>query len=184
MQKQMTVVDDLFGVLAGAGADRYGSECVSQLAHALQCAAIAERETSDPALIAAALLHDVGHMMHKLGDLAARDGIDDRHEMIGYKYLRRHFGDEVSEPVRLHVDAKRYLCAIESKYFDTLSQASIRSLEVQGGPFTAEQALKFSTHPFAREAVQLRRWDERAKVADCLTPDLEHFRQYAEACLA
>jgi phosphonate degradation associated HDIG domain protein len=183
MQLQKSVVDDLFDILAGAGADRYGDECVSQLEHALQCAYLAERETSDPALITAALLHDVGHLMHKLGDNAARDGIDDRHEMLGYKFLRKHFGDEVSEPVRLHVDAKRYLCAIESKYFDTLSPASVRSLELQGGPFSDAEVEAFYARPFAREAIKVRRWDERAKIAGLETPDLRHFRAYADTCL-
>lgn len=180
----MTGVDEIFALFDGASGRQYGGECVTQLAHALQCAAAAEREGAAAALIVAALLHDVGHLVHDLGPRPAARGIDDRHEEGGALWLRRWFGAEVSEPVRLHVAAKRYLCAVEPGYFATLSTASVRSLELQGGRFDAAGAAAFIAEPHAEEAVRLRRWDEAAKEPDLATPDLAHFRPYIEACLA
>src|SRR5581483_1392329 len=110
------------------GGRRYGLSSVSQLQHALQAALLAEQSGSDAALITAALLHDVGHMVHGLGEDPAADGVDDRHEALGHAYLSRHFGPEVTEPVRLHVAAKRYLCGTEPDYFARLAPDSVRSL--------------------------------------------------------
>jgi phosphonate degradation associated HDIG domain protein len=180
----MAGVDEIFALFEGASVRQYGGERVTQLSHALQCAAAAEREGAPAPLIVAALLHDVGHLVHDLGPRPAARGIDDRHEEGGALWLRRLFGPEVSEPVRLHVAAKRYLCAVEPGYFGTLSPASVRSLELQGGRFDASDAAAFIAEPHAEEAVRLRRWDEAAKQPDLATPDLAHFRPYIEACLA
>lgn len=177
-----TPVDRIFDTLETEGVARYGMEAINQLEHALQCAALAEKEGADASLITAALLHDIGHLIHKLG-IAAERGIDDRHETLGEKLLRRWFGDDVVQPVALHVDAKRYLCTAEDDYFGRLSQASVRSLELQGGPFAEDDAEAFLSRPGAPEAVRLRRWDEEAKVKDLATPPLSHFRPYVEACL-
>jgi phosphonate degradation associated HDIG domain protein len=179
----MSITDGLLGILAGQGAEQYGAEPVSQLEHAIQCAWQAELELGEPALITAALFHDIGHMLHKFGDGAADRGIDDRHEVLGYKLLRKFFDDSVCMPVKLHVDAKRYLCAVDDGYFDGLSFASVRSLELQGGPFSADAAEDFIRAPFAHDAVRLRRWDEGAKVADLPTPELDHFRTFVEHCI-
>lgn len=162
----------------------YGSDRVRQLEHALQCAALAEAEGAAPALITAALLHDIGHLIHDLGAAPAARGIDDRHEELGRAWLTQWFGADVTEPVRLHVPAKRYLTATDPGYFATLSFGSVRSLELQGGPFTTEDAAAFIGQPHAAEAVRLRRWDEGAKVPGHATPDLAHFRHYLEASLA
>jgi predicted HD phosphohydrolase len=89
----------------------------------------------------------------------------------------------VTLPIQLHVAAKRYLCATEAPYFATLSPGSVRSLELQGGPFTSEQAQRFAATPYAPDAVVLRRWDEQAKVCGLPTPALQHFRPYLEAVL-
>lgn len=183
MESNVSITDGLLGLLTEQGANQYGAEAVSQLEHAIQCAWQAEQETGDPALIAAALLHDVGHMLHQFGDDAAGRGIDDHHEVLGYKLLRKFFDDPVCLPVKLHVDAKRYLCAVEDGYFESLSFASVRSLEMQGGPFSAAEAKDFIEIPFARDAVKLRRWDEGAKVAELPTPELEHFRPYIDRCI-
>jgi phosphonate degradation associated HDIG domain protein len=156
--------------LLGESADFYGDEQVTQLTHALQTAALAERDGAPPSLVAAALLHDVGHLLAK-----TRDGADDRHERIGGGLLERLFGPDIAEPVRLHVDAKRFLCATEPGYFARLSDASVRSLERQGGPFTPEEAERFAQRPFADAAVRLRRWDEQAKTRDASTPDIAHY---------
>jgi [1-hydroxy-2-(trimethylamino)ethyl]phosphonate dioxygenase len=166
------------------GGNDYGSDRVRQLEHALQCAALAEADGADAALITASLLHDIGHLIHDLGEAPAARGIDDRHELLGREWLSRWFGEPVTEPVRHHVNAKRYLTATDPGYFAGLSAGSVRSLELQGGPFTAECAVGFIGLPFAQDAVRLRRWDEGAKVPGKATPDLAHFRRYLEASLS
>ncbi|MAJ93433.1 MAG: HD domain-containing protein [Rhodospirillaceae bacterium] len=178
----MEPIDRLFGTLEVEGGARYGMEAINQLEHALQSALQAEQEDAGPALITAALLHDIGHLIHKLG-VAAELGIDDRHEVLGEKLLRRWFDDDVVLPVALHVDAKRYLCRVEPGYFDRLSPASVRSLELQGGPFRDGEADEFIRQLGGEAAVRLRRWDERAKVKDLETPPLSHFCHYVEACI-
>jgi phosphonate degradation associated HDIG domain protein len=179
----VSAIDEVSELFLGGGGRQYGGEAVTQLAHALQSAAQAEAEHAPPALIAAALLHDIGHLTHKLGPKPAERGIDDRHEQGGADFLASRFEPAVSEPVRLHVDAKRYLCAVEPGYFPTLSPASVRSLELQGGVFSAAEAEAFIRRPFAADAVRLRRWDEQAKVKGLKTPDLAHFKSYMAKCL-
>ena len=178
----MTAVDEIRELLEGGAGRQYGGERVTQLAHALQCAAAAEAAGAPAALIVAALLHDVGHLIHDLGPRPAQRGIDDRHEERGAEWLARWFGLDVAEPVRLHVDAKRYLCGTEPGYFHGLSAGSVRSLALQGGPFDAEAAARFVEQPHAADAVRLRRWDEAAKVAGLATPDLAHFVSALRAC--
>ena len=178
----MDPIDNVFQTLEVAGAARYGMEAINQLEHALQSAAQAEQEDAGAALITAALLHDIGHLIHKRG-IAAERGIDDRHEALGEKLLCRWFDEDVVLPVALHVDAKRYLCQAEPGYFDTLSAASVRSLELQGGPFTQAEADEFINQPGGEAAVRLRRWDEGAKVENVKMPPLSHFRPYVEACV-
>jgi [1-hydroxy-2-(trimethylamino)ethyl]phosphonate dioxygenase len=179
----MNPVDQIFERFDLHGDDDYGSDRVRQREHALQCAALAEAEGATSALITASLLHDIGHLIHDLGTAPAARGIDDRHEMLGREWLAQWFGHDVTEPVRLHVPAKRYLTATDPCYFATLSFGSVRSLELQGGPFSAEGAAEFIGQPYAAEAVRLRRWDEGAKVPGLATPDLAHFRRYIEASL-
>jgi len=161
----------------------YGLHDVHQRAHALQTAMLAERAGCDGALVAAALVHDIGHLVHDLGEHAAEDGLDDRHEQRGHDYLIRFFAAAVIEPVRLHVAAKRWLCASEPGYFARLSPDSVLSLSLQGGPMSAAEAASFSALPFAADAVTLRRFDEAAKVKDLATPPVEHFLPYLRACL-
>jgi len=180
----MSPVDQIFERFERHGGNNYGDERVRQLEHALQCATLAEAEGADAPLITAALLHDIGHLIHDLGDRPAARGIDDRHEMLGREWLSRWFGEAVTEPVRFHVNAKRYLTATDSGYFATLSAGSVRSLELQGGPFSPELAAGFIGLPYAPEAVRLRRWDEAAKVPGKPTPDLAHFQRYLEASLS
>lgn len=176
-------IDELLELLATRGGAQYGEEAVSQRDHALQAAFLAEAAGASAALIVACLCHDLGHLLHAFGEDAARRGIDDRHEAIGAKRLRRRFGPDVSEPVRLHVDAKRWLCAGAggAAYRASLSPASVRSLALQGGAFDAAAAAAFIAEPHADAAVRLRRWDDEAKVPGRATPPLEHFRRYLEA---
>ena len=177
------VVDDLAALLEGKGQRRYGLAGVSQLQHALQAALQAEHADCVPALITAALLHDIGHMVHGLGDDPAAAGVDDRHESLGHAYLTRIFGPEVCEPVRLHVAAKRYLCGTEPDYFARLAPDSVRSLALQGGPMSPEEVASFRSLPHADAAVRLRRFDEGAKVRDLATPPVAHFLPYLRACV-
>ena len=162
---------------------RYGLCAVSQKQHALQAAWLAERDGHSSAMVTAALLHDVGHMIHDLGEDPARAGLDDRHEELGHGWLAQRFGREVSEPVRLHVAAKRYLCATEADYFTKLSADSVRSLELQGGPMSSDEVAEFSRSPHAMAAIQLRRYDEMAKVADLDTPGVIHFLPHVHRSL-
>jgi gamma-butyrobetaine dioxygenase len=146
----------------------------------LQAAHAAEREGAPPALVAAALLHDVAYVIHEPPDDVA---LDAAHPAIGARFLAEHFGAAVAEPVRLHVAAKRYLCAMEPDYRAGLSAASVRTLQVQGGPFSQAEAGAFQALPHAHDAVRLRRWDDGAKVAGARIPDLEHYRPLLEDLL-
>ena len=163
------------------GDSLYGGEGVTQLEHALQAAALAEQSGADDALILAALLHDVGHLLHDLPDDAPDAGIDDRHERLGDRWLSKHFTPAVCTPVRRHVDAKRYLCAVDREYQASLSPPSLQSLALQGGPFTADEVREFESAPFFRECVELRRWDDLAKIPALETPPLSHFLTYLPA---
>lgn len=157
------------------GSSMYSGEPVTQTEHALQAAWAAENENAPDSLVVAALLHDVGHLLHDMGEDCADDGVDDRHEALGADWLARHFGPDVVEPVRLHVPAKRYLCAVDEAYRARLSPASVLSLRLQGGPFAPEEVAAFRALPQFKAAVRLRGWDETAKVQGLATPSLAHF---------
>jgi phosphonate degradation associated HDIG domain protein len=169
------VVDHVRELFARRGAVNYGREAVTQLEHGLQAAWLAEQSGASPALIAAALLHDVGHLLHELSADAPAAGIDDVHEALGERWLRRHFGPEVCEPVRQHVAAKRYLCAVDPDYAAQLSAPSRHSLMLQGGPLTPAEARQFEALERFSDCVALRRWDDQAKTVGLATPGLEHF---------
>jgi phosphonate degradation associated HDIG domain protein len=168
-------VAELFAWLEEAGASRY-DEQVTQLEHALQTAAIVAQSGAAPTLIAAALLHDVGHLLAREhagnADFLA---VDREHEQVGADWLGRFFPAAVAEPVRLHVPAKRYLCAIDPTYRRGLSLASERSLIVQGGPMPDEEAARFAASPGAEDAVRLRRADDQGKVLGRMSPPLETY---------
>ena len=172
-------IDDLVELYRTDGAARYGMEAVTQEQHALQCATLAEQAGSSPQLIAAALLHDVGHLVAATQPRGARAG-NDLHEYVAQPFLRRLLPESVLEPIRLHVDAKRYLCAIEPAYYATLSPASQRSLGLQGGAFSPEEAARFIGRPYSRDAVALRRWDDQAKDPAAVTPGWDRFRRLLE----
>jgi OPA family glycerol-3-phosphate transporter-like MFS transporter len=176
-------VERILTLFRERGDAAYIGEPVSQTEHALQTALAAEQAGASSPLIAAALLHDVGHLLHHLPEDCAEHGVDDGHEGLGARWLARFFGPEVTEPIRLHVPAKRYLCAMESGYAERLSEASALSLKLQGGPYTPDEAAQFRRDPHAEAAVLLRRWDEAAKLPGLKTPDLEYFRPHLEAAL-
>ena len=148
---------------------------MTQLEHALQTAAEAERSGAADALVVAALLHDIGHLVHGLPENIAGLGLDARHEDIGGSWLSARFSHAVTEPIRLHVSAKRYLCAIEPCYADSLSPASLESLAFQGGAMSPDEARIFEQGPWAKDAVALRRWDDRAKIPGLDVPGLDHY---------
>jgi phosphonate degradation associated HDIG domain protein len=164
------------------GHEQYSGEPVTQLEHALQTAALGEVEGASDALVTAALLHDLGHLLHDLGDTPSLHGVDDVHQYRALPFLRGLFADEVLNAIQLHVDAKRYLCATHVGYHADLSADSKRSLILQGGVFSAEEAAKFIAQPGAQDAVRLRLWDDLAKDADMITPPLSHFIQRARRC--
>ncbi len=178
----MSATDEILTLLKRGNADLYSGERISQLEHALQCAHFAQQAGAAETLVVATLVHDLGHILAG-GEYAAGRGIDDKHEQTGADFLARHFGPAVSEPVRLHVAAKRYLCATDPGYFGRLSEASVRSLALQGGPMSPKEVEDFEANPFAREAVRLRQWDEQGKIVGLKTPDLEHYRSMVEAAL-
>jgi [1-hydroxy-2-(trimethylamino)ethyl]phosphonate dioxygenase len=169
-------------IIEGKGHRLYGLSAINQRAHALQAAWLAEQAGRDAALITACLLHDIGHMVHDLGEDPAKRGIDDKHEELGHAWLTKWFGPEVSEPVRLHVAAKRYLCAAEPDYFSKLSPDSVRSLALQGGPMSEAELAEYRANPHAEAATSLRRFDEAAKVKGLETPQVAHFLPYVAAC--
>ncbi len=172
----MDAIDRLLTVMQKGADSAYSGERVTQLEHALQCALFARESGAAPALIAASLLHDIGHLLLGGEREAMAAGIDQQHEASGAHYLAQYFGPAVSEPVRLHVAAKRYLCHTDPGYFARLSPVSVRSLELQGGPMAADEAAAFAAGQFAQDAVRLRQWDEQGKVVNLPTPDLAHFR--------
>lgn len=172
---------DIEALFAAKGDRMYAGEPVTQLQHALQSAHLAEQEGADGELVVAAFLHDLGHLINDQGETPTLRGIDDRHEYVALPFLRDLFGPEVLQPIRLHVDAKRYLCArgngtvTGAEYWAGLSIDSRRSLELQGGIFSDTEAEGFRTQPFAEDGVRVRLWDDRAKLAAAQTPPLSHY---------
>lgn len=176
---------DIERLFAAKGDREYAGEPVSQIEHALQSAQLAEAAGASAALITAALLHDLGHLLNDQGETPTLRGIDDRHEYVAIPRLRGLFCESVLAPIRLHVEAKRYLCArgdgrlAGPQYFAGLSADSVRSLALQGGVFDDSQADAFIAQPFAADAVRLRRWDDQAKTAGKATPPLAHYLRIA-----
>jgi gamma-butyrobetaine dioxygenase len=166
-------IEELF---AAEGSAEYLGEAVTQAAHMLQAARLAEQEGAADALIAAALLHDVGHFTGAVSGHELMAGTDNRHSHTGADWLGQWFGPDVTEPVRLHVAAKRYLCATEPGYADTLSPASVYTLSVQGGPMSQAECDRFAASPYAADACRVRRWDDAAKDPDAPAPPFARYR--------
>ncbi|MBA2113049.1 phosphonate degradation HD-domain oxygenase [Bremerella alba] len=179
------VVAAIVQLFRDRGDSDYGHEAVTQLEHALQAATLALENNATSELIAAALLHDIGHLLHDLPEDAPDQGIDDHHERVGYHFLKSHFGPATYQPVRMHVDAKRYLCAARRGYHETLSEPSQVSLRIQGGPMNEAEVAQFESNPHYQAAIDLRIWDDTAKDPKMKTPPLEsfepHLRRAAEA---
>src|SRR5215467_12487105 len=168
-------VELIAGLFATHGAGEYLGEPVTQASHMLQAARLAELDGASDALVAAALLHDIGHFTAAVSGRDLMRGTDNRHSDAGADWLGQWFGPEVTEPVRLHVAAKRYLCAVEPGYAATLSPASVYTLGVQGGPMRRAELAKFEANRSAAAAIRLRRWDDAAKDPQATVPGLDHY---------
>jgi phosphonate degradation associated HDIG domain protein len=179
------VIEQVITLFKAKGDRAYEGEGVSQLEHSLQSAHLAEQAGAPRELVCAALLHDVGHLLNDRGETPTLRGIDDLHQYAALPFLRPHFPEAVLGPIRLHVDAKRYLCATRPGYHDRLSEDSKRSLELQGGIFSAAQAERFIAQAYAAEALRVRLWDDAAKIVGAATPGLAHFERFLrEVCLS
>ncbi len=172
----MSTADEIFELYSRRGAAAYFGEEVSMSEHGLQAAYFAQQSGAPDTLIVAALLHDIGHLTESVPDNIADWTKDARHERSGSRWLAAHFGPQISEPVRLHVPAKRYLCATEPSYLQQLSAASIATLKLQGGPMSTKEIAAFESEAYWRDAIRVRRWDDQGKVAGLKTPDFEHYR--------
>lgn len=169
------VIERLTDIFLRRGSDSYLGEAVTMSEHMLQAAALAEGEGSDDALIAAALLHDVGHYADEFNAYRPTDTFDKRHDDVGAQLLAPHFDSRIVTAVRLHVAAKRYLCATRPEYKSLLSTASKHTLLLQGGPMSAHEVVEFEGNNGYLDAVRVREWDDQAKVPGVLTPSFDHY---------
>lgn len=180
----MTVTEEILAIFQRHGSSAYFGESVSMTEHALQAAYFARTAAAPPALIVAALLHDIGHLVDDVPSDIADWTVDAHHEQVGSRWLAKRFPPEVSEPVRLHVPAKRFLLATDAGYFAKLSPASVVTLKLQGGPMAAHEVAKFQSEPFYKEAVRVRQWDDQGKVDGLKTPELSDYRALIEEVAA
>lgn len=174
---QGKTTEAITGWLKTRGSEWYGGEAVTQLEHALQCATLARADGAPSTLVIAALLHDIGHLT------GINDDRQHPHDKLGAELLKDVFPLSVTEPICLHVNAKRYLCATDPFYWSGLSRASRQSLEWQGGPFPPKEAAEFIRQPYAEDAVRLRRWDDNAKIPGAATGELDEFLGLMQAVL-
>jgi len=172
----MSIVDELGALYAAQGKAAYFGEQVSMLEHGLQAAWFATEEGASDAQVVAALLHDVGHLIEAAPADIADWHTDAQHEISGAAWLARYFGPAVTEPVALHVAAKRYLCATDPAYHARLSAASVLTLKLQGGPMDAVEVEEFERLKFYREAVRLRHWDDQGKLTGFSAPGFDTHR--------
>ena len=172
----MKTFEEISDLFSRHGGGAYFGEAVTQLDHALQAAHFAAEDGAPDELVVAALLHDIGHLLQATPDDLADWHTDARHEVEGGAWLAKRFSPEISDPVRLHVPAKRYLCATDPGYVAMLSEASIVTLKLQGGLMSASEVAQFETEPFYRQAVQVRRCDDRGKIAGLEIRGLADYR--------
>jgi len=178
----MNPINEIRNLFDQRGHLAYG-EGVTELQHALQAASLAAEDDAPKNLVVAALLHDIGHLLHGLSEDVAEQGIDGHHEYIGEKWLEKYFSPEISQPVRLHVAAKRYRCTVNSDYLAQLSPASLKSFILQGDKMNEDEVSAFERSPFFKNALQLRTWDDNAKDPEMETPLLEHYLPLVNAAL-
>lgn len=177
------IVEYLAELFASQGDQEYLGEQVSMATHMLQAALFAQRQNASDVEIAAALLHDVGHFANHIDARVAEHGVDAHHEDAGADFLAEFFPPEVVEPVRQHVASKRYLCAVDPRYFDRLSPASVHTLNLQGGPMSSDEVTEFEKSPHLQACVRVRKWDEAGKDPALVTPGFDHYRQLLQSLL-
>ncbi len=180
----MSVIDEIFSLYAARGSAAYFGEAVSMTEHGLQAAHFAQLAGAHETVVAAALLHDIGHLIATVPDDIAEWTVDARHEATGARWLGEWFGPDVADPVRLHVRAKRYLCTTDPTYFSQLSPASVVTLKLQGGRLSADEVASFEAEPGYRDAIVVRRCDDRGKVAGLATRRLEGYRELLRSLAA
>ena len=173
----ISLAEEIFAIFRRRGSDAYFGERVSMTEHALQAAHFAQQAGAPPPLVLAALLHDIGHLVEDVPADVADWTTDAHHEEVGSRWLAERFGEDIFGPVRLHVRAKRYLCATDPGYLAKLSLASVATLQLQGGPMSPEDISRFETERFFDDAVRVRRWDDEGKVAGLTTPSLSDYRR-------
>jgi phosphonate degradation associated HDIG domain protein len=179
--RQMSVFEEILAIFSRRGAEAYIGEPVSVKEHALQTALFAQQARAAPALIVAGLLHDVGHLIEDVPDDIDEWTQDARHEEAGSRWLAQRFGPDVAEPVRLHVAAKRYLCATNASYLTKLSSASVHTLNLQGGPMSPTEVALFEKETHFKDALRVRVWDDRGKIPGVATPELADYRSLVES---
>ena len=173
----MSIADEVFSIFQQRGAAAYFGERVSMTEHALQAAYFAQQESAPATLIVAALLHDIGHLVEEAPDDLGDWTADAKHEEIGARWLAQRMPPDIAGPVRLHVPAKRYLCATDSNYVAMLSHASLVTLKLQGGPMPRDELLQFEAQRYFKDAIRLRRWDDQGRISGLQTPGLSEYRE-------
>ena len=181
--KRADIVALLTDIFDRRGADSYLGEEVTMSGHMLQAAQNAERAGESNAIIVAALLHDIGHYTGEFPENYIDLGLNNRHESMGAAILEKFFPEEVTQPVRWHVEAKRYLCAVEPDYFCGLSEASVKTLELQGGPMNRREIREFEKNPHLQAIIPVRRYDDAGKVPGKTTPALGHYMSIVQQVL-
>jgi predicted HD phosphohydrolase len=178
-----SIVDFILELFARRGAEEYMGEKVSMAQHMEQSAACAADVGASDELVIASLLHDIGHFVGDFPIDALENGIDNLHEEAGARFLETFYPASVTEPIRLHVAAKKYLCAVDREYFGCLSDASVNSLQVQGGPMNQAEIANFESNPHYLAAVELRKYDDDGKVAGLDIRPVASYRDQLESLL-
>ena len=180
---RLDIVEFLLDLFARRGAEAYMGEPVTMAQHMEQSAACAVADGASDELVIAALLHDVGHFVGDFPLDALENGIDNVHEEAGARFLAAYYSPAVTEPIRLHVPAKRYLCAVDEAYLQRLSAASVNSLMVQGGPMNDAEIEQFEANSYHRDAIQVRLYDDDGKVAGLDIRPISDYRDRLESLL-
>jgi phosphonate degradation associated HDIG domain protein len=177
-EQAQKIADEIMNLYEGYGGAEYAGEKVSQLEHMAQAAQLAEEQGYDEEVVLAAFLHDIGHISEAAKGDNEMDGFGIKdHEELGAEFLRgKGFSKKVVRLVESHVEAKRYLTVKDPSYYAQLSEASKKTLEFQGGPMTEDEAAAFEQYPLFSLIIQMRKWDELAKIENKPLPDLQHFR--------
>ena len=175
------IVDYIADVFERRGAESYLGEEVSMAQHMLQAAQEAEISQADPELIVAALLHDIGHFSNEIPNSVLMKGTNNYHAEAGANFLADYFPRSVTEPIRQHVAAKRYLCATDPQYLSRLSEASVYTLKVQGGPMSPDEVAEFEKSPYLDNYIRVRVWDDAGKDPDKSHPDFSHYRELVQS---